>query len=127
MTYTDEEFYTKKYLCGRSAVLDAADFLFYARQASMKIKQATFGNIDENKVIPEEVQMCCCEVAELLCKTDQRNNDHEGKVSEKTGDYSVSFVDAEKEKSMLNRSVCAAIERNLCSTGLLFSGIRRHR
>ena len=64
--YADYEYYTETYLLGRSAAVSAADFNFYAMQASTVIDRYTFGNIDAENV-PEAVQSCCCELAEILC------------------------------------------------------------
>lgn len=65
MIYTDDEFYKNQYLLGRKPVIDSG-FNFYARQSSQIIDQYTFGRLSNVQQVPEEVQLCCCELAELL-------------------------------------------------------------
>ena len=63
MVYADETFYTEKYLLGRKPVISTG-FPFYARQASQLIDQYTFNRLKDASEASEEVQMCCCELAE---------------------------------------------------------------
>ena len=67
--YADEDYYKKEYLQGKAAVITAA-FPYYSREASQVIKKYVFDNIDDENP-PEEVKMCCCEIAELAYKRDQ--------------------------------------------------------
>ena len=60
--YASESYYIGVYLCGKEPDISAA-FDFYAMQATSLMKQYTLDNVDEND-IPEEVKMCCCELAE---------------------------------------------------------------
>lgn len=59
--YANESYYIGVYLCGKEPDISAA-FDFYAMQATSLMKQYTLNNVDEND-IPEEVKMCCCELA----------------------------------------------------------------
>lgn len=117
---TDYTFYKDKYLSGKEAVLDAASFEFWKRKACNVVRTLTFGNIDEKKEIQEEVQMCVCEVAELLHAQEQRAKTA-GVSSEKVGDYSVSYreqTDKEKKTEVAN-----VVSEWLSSTGLLYCGV----
>ena len=67
--YASESYYIGVYLCGREPDISAA-FDFYAMQATSLMKQYTLDNVDEND-IPEEVKMCCCELAENIFKAEQ--------------------------------------------------------
>ena len=64
--YANESYYIGVYLCGKEPDISAA-FDFYAMQATSLMKQYTLDNVDEND-IPEEVKMCCCELAENIFK-----------------------------------------------------------
>ena len=82
--YTTVEYYTNSYLMGREAAIDTASFPFYAMKATQIIKQYTFGNISNAEII-DEVQSCCCELAEFLYREDTEG--HDTKVqSEKKGE-----------------------------------------
>ena len=67
--YASESYYIGVYLCGKEPDISAA-FNFYAMQATSLMKQYTLDNVDEND-IPEEVKMCCCELAENIFKAEQ--------------------------------------------------------
>ena len=117
---TTYKFYTETYLSGKEAVLDAASFPYWERKASSTIRNMTFGNIDETKEIPEAVQMCVCEVAELLYTQDKKTKES-GVASEKVGDYSVSYhVQSEEEKKAEIRNV---VVQWLAGTGLMYCGV----
>lgn len=120
--YADYEFYKNEYLCGRKAVIDTASFAFYARQATQKIKQYTFDNIDENS-IPESVRLCCCEVAELIYTYDH-SEAGTGVVSASVGDESVSYESAESTGQLLSKNIKSAVYSWLADTGLLYRGVR---
>ena len=115
---TDHTFYTDKYLSGKEAVLSAASFAHWERKACNHIRRLTFGNIDETGEIPEAVQMCACEVAELLFTQSERSK---GVASEKVGDYSVTYkeqTEADKAKEIHN-----VISEWLSDTGLMYCGV----
>jgi hypothetical protein len=120
ISYTTHNYYTCKYLQGRTAVICAADFPFWAQKATQEIKRYTGNNVDEIAAIPDEVQMCCCEVAEVLFKYE--TEDTKGISSEKVGEYSVSYVSPEAEEKLLNTSIRSIIYNWLAMTGLLYRG-----
>lgn len=119
---TTYEFYTDSYLSGREAVLDAASFPFWERKASNEVRMRTFGNINENEPISEEVQGCVCEVAELLYEQDVQKRKNAGIASEKVGEYSVSYR-AEKSTVEVSQEVSSVVKEWLANTGLLYCGV----
>lgn len=113
----------KAYLSGRKAVITAA-FSFYSRQASQIIKQHTFDNIDENN-IPDEVKMCCCELAEMIYSDERSEQKNGGVSSESVQGWSKSYEDTESRKTALRSAQRDCIYKWLGNSGLLFSGVRR--
>lgn len=120
--FASEEDY-KEYLSGRKAVITAA-FAFYSRQASQIIKQYTFDNIDESD-IPDEVKMCCCELAEMIYRDERSEQKNGGISSESVQGWSRSYEDTESRKSALANAQRDCIYKWLGNSGLLYSGVRR--
>lgn len=120
VSYTTKEYYTEKYLQGRQAVIDTASFPLLAQKATQRIKQYTGTNIIETEPLIDEVQMCCCEVAEALFKYGQE--DTKEIASEKVGEYSVSYVTPEAREKLLSASIRSIVYNWLGMTGLLYRG-----
>ncbi len=119
--YVDNMYYTDTYLAGKEAVVDAASFNFYARQATQIIRQHTFNRVSKGN-IPEEVKMCCCELAELAYKAEK--DKAKAKVSsEKVGSFSVEYKTPEQIDQGYNAGVNAALGNWLGMTGLLYRGM----
>jgi hypothetical protein len=116
INYADYAFYTDTY---EGAVIDTASFNYYARGATMIIGIHTFNRV-ANDNIPEEVKMCCCELAETLFKADKE--DTKGIASEKVGEYSVNYVDSEKANVTKSNAINSVINNWLLMTGLLYRG-----
>lgn len=119
---TTFEFYTDSYLSGREAVLDAASFPFWERKASHEVQLRTFGRIDESGTVPDEVQGCVCELAEILFTQDALRRKSAGIASERVGEYSISYQaprGASEEEKEINR----VIREWLSDTGLLYCGV----
>lgn len=123
VTYADDGFYRKSFLCGKKAVIDTA-FDYYARLASQKIKYYTFNNINEND-IPENVKMCCCDVAEKLFTYEKISNQRDGKSSETVKGWSVSYENQEQSAKALNDDISGIIRYWLADTGLLYAGVKK--
>lgn len=121
--YADYNYYTTEYLAGKSAAVTAADFPYYARQASTLIDQYTHGNIDAENV-PEQVQYCCCELAEQIYATDTSEaSQKDGISSESVQGWSQSYESSETRKTALRSSQRECIYKWLSNTGLLYSGV----
>ena len=121
ISYTTVEYYTDKYLMGRTAVIDTAVFPFYATKATMTIKQYTFDNIGETEPFKDELQMCCCELAEYFYKQD--NKDHDEDIqSEKKGEWSATYVSGQTAEDIKQSTIKGIIYNWLAMTGLLYRG-----
>jgi hypothetical protein len=107
---------------GRQAVIDTAVFPYYALKASQVINHHACGNIIETEQFIDEVQMCCCELAEELYNQEKLIKSSNGIASEKVGEYSVNYVDGEKTKIASVDAINSTINRWLLMTGLLYRG-----
>ncbi|MGF7145300.1 hypothetical protein HNQ56_003741 [Anaerotaenia torta] len=120
--YADFTYYKDTY---KGAVLDAASFDTYARSATLIIRQYTFNRVMDNN-IPDDVKMCCCELAEYLSKKDAADHDTEagvkGLIAETTGGHSASYETAEARERAHNNVVKGIIYNWLAFTDLLYRG-----
>jgi hypothetical protein len=125
MIYADEAFYTENYLLGRKPVISTG-FLFYARQASQIIDRYTFGRLKSitEDAVPEEVHMCCCELAESGYRQERQQKELGGKMSEKIGTYSASFESTQDSASAFEQEQRAVVMKWLAGTGLCYLGVR---
>ena len=122
--YANYQFYTDEYLTGKTPAVTAADFPYYARQASAIIDRFTHNNIKGNDY-PEEVSYCCCELAEMMYKTDSSEAAQKGGISsESVQGWSQSYESAEARQSAFSSSQRSCIYKWLGATGLLYSGVR---
>lgn len=122
MIYADEGFYKENYLLGRKPVITTG-FSFYARQASQVIDQYTFDRLKEEAGIPEEVQMCCCELAEAGFQRETQKKNAAGKTSEKIGTYSVTFESESESANAFSSEQRSIIMKWLGNTGLCYQGV----
>ncbi len=125
MAFTDYEFYSETYAAtvGDITVPESV-FGKYAMKASGIIRKHTFGNIDESDTIPDEVQMCACELAEQLYGYAQATSDSNGGnvTSEKDGTWSATYASYETMASAEASQEYEIIYNWLALTGLLYSG-----
>ena len=123
VNYADEMFYVNKYTVeGREAVITTA-FPYFARLATQEIKRYTGDNVNEYD-IPEEVAMCCCEIAELEYKHEQIGSQTDGVSSESVQGWSKSYESTESRKQAFDSAVKECIYKWLSGTGLLYRGLR---
>lgn len=88
-------------------------------------------NIYLNQVLRKEpskeelnlVQLCLCELSDLIYQDAAVRNEHSGKdvQSENTDGYSITY--ASREENSLDVSVYDTIRRYLSNTGLLYLGV----
>lgn len=121
MIYTNVNFYTNEYLCGKAVVIEPTAFSFYAREASAIIKRHTFGRVTEP--VPEEVQLCCCELAEKIYIREKQKNANGGLSSESVGGWSKSFESSESQEKQFQTDIKNILSKWLSETGLLYRGI----
>ncbi len=120
--YADYAYYTGTY---KGAVIDAASFDLFGRKATLEIRKYTFNRIDGNN-IPDEVKMCCCELAEYLFQKNTANQETEADIkglsSETTGGHSISYESAEAREQAHNNIIKGIIYNWLAMTELLYRG-----
>ena len=115
--YADYAYYTDTY---KGAVIDTASFLRYSAKATQTIKLNAFGRVDKDN-IPEEVKMCCCELAELIYRH-ETTEDNGNIASEKVGEHSVSYVAKDIQEKSLAEKKQDILSNWLAMTGLLYRG-----
>ena len=119
--YADYSYYEREYLNGRAAVVTPEAFPFYARKASVSINAYTYGAFREADEPPEPIKNCCCELAELFYKN-ETSPTAQGVISEKVGDISVTYENAESTRQALPQDVRFIIVSWLAADGLLTGG-----
>lgn len=119
--FADFSFYSVRYLAGRKAVVDTA-FAYYSRLATQEIKRFTGDNVNEYD-IPEEVSMCCCEIAEMIFRQEQ-SSQNEGVSSESVQGWSKSYESTDSRKQAFDTAVKNCVYKWLNDTGLLYRGLR---
>ena len=124
--YADAAYYTGTYLSGREQSIPSAQFPYYARDATMRIHQRTYGRVPET--VPEEVKLCCCELAELTYQAEKASKATEGGTvaSESNGGWSKTYVTAADGKASaetLNAKAENVMQKWLGDTGLLYLGV----
>lgn len=121
--YADYNYYTVTYLAGKTAAVTAAEFPYYANQATALINQYTFGNINADDV-PDEVKMCCCNlVDELHSMATSETAGKAGISSESVQGWSVFLESTEARKNAVKSAQKDIIKQWLYNTGLLYSGV----
>lgn len=122
MIYATEGFYKGNYLLDRKPVISAG-FSFYAREASNVIDRYTFSRLKSMAEIPEEIQMCCCELAEHYFTAEKMKKESSGKASEKVGTYSVTYAATNEIKKLEAAEEHDIIMKWLADTGLCYQGV----
>lgn len=124
--YADEEFYKTEYKRGKEPVISSSDFSYYGMLATARIRFRTNGNIDESATIPEEVGMCCCEIAEKICQAEKAKGENGLVLQSYSNDGdSGTFKTDEISVNAVDQAVDGIIKRWLSGTGLLFCGVKR--
>lgn len=124
--YADYNFYQSEYLSGKAAVIPSEMFGHYAKKASRIIDNNTFDNLTgvEPENISGVVKMCCCELAEMLYKSDS-SPISKGITNEKVGDVSVSYASADSSGQLMPTAskVNSILRLWLADSGLLYRGV----
>lgn len=118
MRYADYSYYTDNYLSGRTALISASDFDYYAEQAGIWLSHYTYGNIENVKDISDKVKQCTCAIAEKMCRYD-KTTETQGITSEKVGDYSASYESRTTQKEALKTDIKELVNMYLSNTVLL--------
>lgn len=124
--YADYEFYVAGYLLGRKPKIPKEDFQFWAMQASSGIQRVTFGRMDDMKEIPEDVKMCCCEVAEKMCVFDSMKEE-DGRIlqSYNNDGESGTYATTDMTDAALEGNIYRVIHKWLAPSGLMYCGVER--
>jgi len=85
--------------------------------ASRKLDYYTSNQLKEIE-LTDDVQMCVCEMSEVLYQAEQQKKDIS---SEKVGDYSVAYIKVSDEE--INNKLYQIAKEWLWSTGYLFRGV----
>lgn len=122
--YADYMFYAESYLLGRAPKIPDAEFPYWAMQASGEIRNRTFGRVDILEETPEEVRMCCCEVAEKLYTADSARENN-GMILQSYGNdgETGTYKADELSESSVRKSVSRIVRKWLFGTGFLYSGV----
>ena len=121
--YADVGFYHDDYLMGRGETVPYDEFAYWSMLATAKIRDRTFGRVDAMEEIPEEVQMCCCELSESEYHREKQQKESGGKTSEKIGTYSVGFASAQESATAISREQRSIVMKWLAHTGLCYQGV----
>ena len=121
MGYIDYAYYTETY---KGSTIPESAFSKFATKAENKVNLMTFDRIDTSKDYMDKVKMCCCEIAESLYTADKEDSKSAGNVlSERVGDYSVSFVDNSNLEKLRSAKLKSIVQDWLALTGLLYRGL----
>ncbi len=122
--YTDTEFYKNQYLLGRAQKIQDADFPYWAMLASGEIRQLTFNRVEDLGEIPDEVRMCCCELAEKLYSVESVK-DENGMVLQSYGNdgETGTYKTDDLSESGVQRSIVKIIRKWLVNTDLMYCGV----
>lgn len=122
--YADYKFYSENYLLGRASKIPGKEFDYWSMMASGEIRMRTFGNIENLTEIPEEVKMCCCEVAEKLYGVETVKGENGLVLQSYSNDgESGTFKTDGLSDSSVQKSVDLIIRKWLSNTGLMYCGV----
>ncbi len=122
--YADVQFYQEEYLQGRPGAVPDKEFPYWSMLATTEIRNQTFDRVDKLSEIPDEVQMCCCEVAEKLYQREQAKSDN-GMILQSYGNdgETAAFKTDDLTESAIHQAVDGIIRRWLSNTGLMYRGV----
>ena len=122
--YADIEFYKSQYLLGRAPKISDADFPYWAMLASGEIRQRTFNRTDRLEEIPEEVGMCCCELAEKMYSVESVK-DETGMILQSYGNdgETGTYKTEDLSEAGIRKSMDQIIRKWLVNTGLMYCGV----
>lgn len=120
--YADLEFYYETY--GGVKLSNEAELKRWIMRATSEIRHYTFGRIDQMENIPEEAQMCCCEVAERLYVADKAKSENGAILQSYSNDgESATYAVADISEDAVKKEVYDIIHRWLSLTGLMYCGV----
>lgn len=115
------DYYIDNYLKGKKPIIPQSDYAYYIMQANQHLKQ--FINTSATNNSEEVINMCACEVAEVLYNNDSINVSS-GITAQSTGDVSITYAGLADRLSGSNKQIKCIIYKWLSNTGLLYRGVR---
>lgn len=124
--YADKEYYANEYRSGADVKITGPQFNYYAMLATKEIRARTFGNIKEDTDLPDEVKMCCCEVAEKLYDADRAKGENGMVLQSYSNDGdSGSFQASDMTTEGISAAINGIVRGWLLHTGLMYCGVRK--
>lgn len=122
--YADTGFYKNQYLLGRTPKIPDAEFPYWAMLASGEIRQRTFNRVDDLGGIPDEVGMCCCEIAEKMYSVESVK-DENGMILQSYGNdgETGTYKTDDLSESGVRRSITRIVRKWLGNTDLMYCGV----
>lgn len=117
-SYTTSTYYTDTYLMGRTQTIPTAQVAYYLLKATRILKLFTFNNVDETIAYTDNVQMCCCEIADYVYKKDNSSN-ATGVTSESVSGHSVSYESSKEVNNGYMLSLTNIVKSWLSETDYL--------
>lgn len=125
LRYADKEYYANTYRCGAEKI-PGSQFAYYAMLSTKELRARTFGNIDEKKELPDEVRMCCCEVAEKLFDVDNARAENGLVLQSYSNDGdSGTYQTSEMTGEGIAETIDEIVRGWLLNTGLMYCGVKR--
>ncbi len=123
-SYADSKFYTEDYLHRKDQIVPSEEFPYWAAQATSEVRERTFGNVDLLDNVPEDVQMCCCEVAEKLYRYEAAKGDN-GLILQSYGNDgdTGSYKTDDYSQEAFAVAIDKIVRRWLVHTGLMYLGV----
>lgn len=122
--YADITFYKEVFLNGKEPKIPDGVFPYWSMIATGTIRKHTFSRTDTLEVLPYDVKMCCCEIAEKLYQCDLIKGDTGMVLQSFSNDGdSGTYYTADMSHDAMNSSIAEMLERWLLSTGLLYCGV----
>jgi len=121
VSFSTKEYYESDYLMGRQAVISTALIPYHLIRATQDIKIYTGVNVIETEPFSDDLQMCCCEVADCIYKSEYSINSS-GIKSEKVGEYAITYEDKKVLEESTRIKIKSIVYAWLGNTALLYRG-----
>lgn len=123
--YTDYVFYAESFRSSGEIVIPEKEAHYFLTMATAEIRHYTFGRIDAESIIPEEVQMCCCELAEKLYSVEAVKGEN-GMILQSYGNdgETGTYKTDDLSEGKVQESISRIIRKWLAHTGLMYCGVK---
>lgn len=122
--YADITFYKEVFLNGKEPKIPDKEFPYWSMMATGTIREHTFPRTDTMEELPDDVKMCCCEIAEKLYQCNLIKGDTGMVLQSYSNDGdSGTYNTADMSQEAINNSITEMLNRWLLPTGLLYCGV----